>query len=117
MKLVFIAGPFRGTTPLDVRRNIERARDLGLEVAQIGAMPVIPHTMTGEFDKQLVDRFWLEGTQEVLKRCDGVIMGRGWQRSSGSRAEHKLAQKLNLPIFYAESKGWQAALEGWLGAE
>lgn len=109
LKLIYIAGKFRGPTPLDVRRNVEAARDAGLLVAHTGAYPIIPHTMTGEFDKQLDDRFWLVGTLELMRRCDGVFALGTWRQSQGACAEVAEAMALGLPIFETI-----AALQSWL---
>jgi len=97
LPLIYVAGPFRGPTPLDVRRNVEAARDLGLYVAQAGGYPIIPHTMTAEFDKQLEDQFWLDGTLALLMRCDGLVLRENWSTSSGARTEQAWAQRQQLP--------------------
>lgn len=98
--LIYIAGPFRGPTPLDVRRNVEAARDLGLRVAQCGGYPMIPHTMTAEFDKQLTDEFWLDGTMEMLKRCDAICLHYRWRQSTGACTEAAWAYDHDLPVFF-----------------
>lgn len=97
--LIYIAGPFRGPTPLDVRRNVEAARDLGFEVAGLGGFPVIPHTMTADFDKQLTDEFWLRGTLDLLKVCEAIVLAPTWRTSRGATEEYRLALELQLPIF------------------
>jgi hypothetical protein len=98
LPLIYIAGPFRGPTPLDVRRNVEAARDLGLRVAQAGGSPVIPHTMTADFDKQLDDQFWLDGTMELLRRCDAIVLTNNWAWSTGARAEVEVATAIEMPV-------------------
>jgi len=100
MKLVYIAGPYRADTPYEIERNIRRAEDLGLEVARNGAVPVIPHTMYRFFQDSLPDDFWLDGTMEILRRCDAILMGPQWEESAGSNSEFKEAEKLGLAIFY-----------------
>lgn len=102
--LIYIAGPFRGPTPLAVRHNVERARDFGLVVAAHGGYPVIPHTMTAEFDKQLTDDFWLVGTMELLKRCDGLAALSTWNQSAGAMAEVGWALGHNLPCWPEDSE-------------
>lgn len=102
MKVVYVAGPFRGLTPWDVEKNIRRAEELALRVANAGAMPLCPHTMTRYFDKQCNDSFWLEGTLELLRRCDAMVMTDDWERSSGTRGERNEARGLGLPIFIEE---------------
>ena len=87
MKLIYVAGPFRGETPWDVEQNIRNAEEIGLELAEQGWVPVIPHTMYRYFDKRCSDEFWLDGTLELMRRCDALHLCPGWERSSGSRAE------------------------------
>lgn len=99
LPLIYIAAPFRGPTPWHVRKNVEHARDLGLAVAQAGAYPVIPHTMTADFDKQLTDEFWLDGTMELLRRCDAIFLSSRWKLSRGAIAERAEAIDRDLPVF------------------
>lgn len=99
LPLCFIAGPFRGPTPLDVRRNVERARDLGLRVAKAGGYPIIPHTMTCDFDKQLDDEFWLDGTLALLARCDAIVCTTNYTQSTGARDERQWAEDHGMPIW------------------
>lgn len=100
MKLIYIAGAFRGPTPWDVEQNIRKAEAFALEVARMGAMPVCPHTMFRFFNGQLDDRFWLDGTLALLERCDAIALVPGsWERSTGTRGEIERAIDLDMPIF------------------
>ena len=99
MKLIYVAGPFRGKTHWEVEQNIRRAEELGLEVAKIGCAPVIPHAQTRFFDGLLPDEFWLESTLLQMSRCDGVILVPDWERSSGTRKEVERATVLLMPLF------------------
>ena len=99
MRVVFIAGPFRGKTAWDVERNIRRAEEVAMRVAELGAMPLCPHTNTRFFDGTLTDDFWLEGTQDLLSRCDAVVLVKNWQLSSGTKTEISLAEYLGIPVF------------------
>jgi len=99
MKVVYVAGPFRGNTPWDVECNVRRAEALALNVARVGAMPLTPHCNTRFFDGQLDDAFWLEGTMELLRRCDAVVLAPYWQLSEGTKGEIAEAEALNLPVF------------------
>jgi hypothetical protein len=117
LPLIYIAGKFRGPTPYDVRRNVEAARDAGLYVARLGGYPVIPHTMTADFDKQLDDQFWLDGTMELLRRCDAVCLIHNWSFSQGARAEKAEAVRLDLPIFLlVDDAGESGTLARWIVA-
>lgn len=114
LPLIYIAGPFRGATPYEVRKNVEAARDIGLTVARLGGYPVIPHTMTADFDKQLTDQFWLDGTMEMLRRCDAILLGHRWSSSSGARAEREEAELRGIPVFYSNNLEWERQLGDWV---
>lgn len=109
MKLVYIAGAYRGATPYETEQNIRRAEREGLEAAQLGTMPVIPHTMTRYFDGTVTHEFWLAGTLELMRRCDALLIAPGWENSAGTQAEIKEAHRLNIPVFYS-----QRGLADWL---
>ena len=98
MKVIYVAGPFRGKTAWEVEKNIRHAEHLGFEIAKLGAVPLIPHTLYRFFNGELTDQFWLDGTMELLKRCDGAFFLGGWQASSGSRAERAVAERM-MPVF------------------
>jgi len=116
MKVVYIAGPYRGGTPWDVECNIRRAEELSLRVALMGAMPLCPHTMFRYFDKQSTDVFWLKGTLELLRRCDAVVFTPNWKDSEGARHEYEEAQERNIPRFFDELPGIDC-LEIWLNSQ
>jgi len=68
-------------------------------VAELGAMPLCPHTNTRFFDGTLSGHFWLEGTLELMRRCDAVIFVPGWERSEGSCRERQVAEDSGIPCF------------------
>lgn len=100
--LLYIAGPYRGATPWDVAEHVRAAERLGLRVARYGAVPVIPHSMYAHFDQTLPDRFWLDATMEILRRCDGVVLLPTWERSQGAKAECDEAIRRRLPVWVAD---------------
>jgi hypothetical protein len=117
MKVVYIAGPFRGNTPWDVERNIRSAEREALAVAFCGGVPLCPHTMYRFYDKLLSDEFWIEATEDLLRRCDALVLCPGWHNSAGSRGEEKVARKeMKIPIFPATEEGYKD-LRKWLGEE
>lgn len=109
MKVVFIAGPFRGSTAWAIELNARAAEIMALKVAEAGAMPFCPHTNTRFFHGQLSDQFWLDGIQEMLRRCDAVQLCGAWLNSSGTRDELELASELGMPVFNTIQE-----LEQWL---
>jgi hypothetical protein len=90
MKLVYIAGPFRGKNAWEVENNIREAEGVGFAVANLGMIPVIPHTMYRFFDGTLDDKFWLDATLELMHRCDALLLSTGWRKSEGANKESEL---------------------------
>lgn len=99
MKLLYVAGPFTGPTAWDIECNVRSAELVGLEVAKLGVMPVIPHTNTRFFHGQCTEEFWYEGTLELMLRCDGIIMCSGWSESRGATQELGAARKVGMTVF------------------
>lgn len=99
MKVVYIAGPFRASTAWGIAQNVREAERWALEVAKCGAMPLCPHTNTANFHGMLTEEFWIEGTLELLKRCDAALFIPNWMESAGARAEHVYCETNNLPMF------------------
>jgi hypothetical protein len=97
LKVIYIAGPFTGPTAWDIAENIRIAERFGLLVAKAGAMPLIPHANTAHFHGQKTPQFWLDGTMELLRRCDGAIFIPRWRQSSGAKGEFSEAGYLSIP--------------------
>uniref|UniRef100_A0A6H2A5N6 Nucleoside 2-deoxyribosyltransferase n=1 Tax=viral metagenome TaxID=1070528 RepID=A0A6H2A5N6_9ZZZZ len=100
MKVIYIAGPFRGANAWHVAENIRAAERLAFDIAHMGAMPLCPHSATAHFDGTMTDAFWLAGTQELLRRCDAIACVDNWAESVGARAEVNLAGALCIPVLF-----------------
>jgi hypothetical protein len=116
VKLIYIAGKFSGSTRTNVENNIMAAVRVGIEVAKLGGMPVIPHANTAHPDFSIVQvySFWIEGTTELMRRCDAVMLVDGWRESSGASGEVVEAEELGLPVF---QPGDYDGLTTWLEAD
>lgn len=99
MRVVYVAGPFRGPDAWAIKCNIHRAEIVGSAVARAGHMPLIPHANTANFHGFGDDQFWIEGTLELLRRCDAVVLVHGWENSVGTLGEIAEARKLGIPVF------------------
>ena len=108
MKVVYIAGPFRGKSSWDIEQNIRRAEELALEVWRAGAACICPHTNTRFFQNAAPDEVWLDGDIAIMLRCDALLLTDDWERSSGARAEVACAEQANLPFFKTleQLKAW-----------
>lgn len=108
MKIMYIAGCFRAENAWLIEQNVRAAELVGFEVAKLGAMPLIPHANSRFFQGALPDDFWLEGTLELLRRCDALMLVEGWEKSSGARREVVEAWRLDKPVFdeLSQLKRW-----------
>jgi hypothetical protein len=122
MKVAYIIGPFRAPTPWQVEQNVRRAEALALKVAELGVMPLCPHTNTRHFHGLLTEQFWLDGTMELARRSDFAVCVKGWRASEGSRAEVEDFRRRGLPVFYEQFGAWTGKpelddLREWLEAQ
>lgn len=113
MRVIYIAGPYRGRDNWEIEQNIRRAEALGLEVWRLGAAALVPHCNTRFFSGAAPDEVWLTGDLELLSRCDAVLLTEDWKRSSGARAEVEFARRKRIPVFETleELKSWFALPE------
>lgn len=102
MKLVYIIGPFRAKNSWEKEKNVHSALQAAHQVASLGCMPIIPHSMTKAFDGTFSDQFWLDGTLELMRRCDCVFVSEPdrIENSEGSKQEIREARNLKIPIVY-----------------
>ena len=102
MKLIYVAGPYRGPTKEAVELNIQAAKHVGLLVARLGHSPIIPHMNTALMDfidPTLGDQFWLDATMAIMRRCNAVVLVAGARESIGTQAEIAEARRLIIPVF------------------
>ena len=109
MKVVYVAGPFRGPNSWEIEENIRRAERLSLEVWRLGAAAICPHTNTRFFQGAAPDDVWLDGDLAILAKADAILMTPDWERSSGARAEFAFANDRHIPAFLTLD-----ALRDWL---
>lgn len=100
MKVVYIAGPFRGPNHWEIEQNIRRAEALALKAWRAGFAVICPHANTRFFDGAAPDTVWLEGDLEILKRCDAVLLTSDWEKSTGARHEVSYARGQGIPVYY-----------------
>jgi hypothetical protein len=97
--VVYIAGPFRASTPWGVEQNVRRAEMVALLVWEMGGAALCPHTNTRFFDKALPDEIWLNGDLALLAKCDALMLTENWAQSTGARAERAFAEGRGIPVF------------------
>jgi hypothetical protein len=100
MKIIYIAGPFRGANAWVIENNIRRAEALALRVWEMGAAAICPHANTRFYQGVVPDERWLEGDLAILERCDAVLLTPDWRISRGAMGEYEHAVERRIPVFY-----------------
>lgn len=111
-KVIYIGGPFRGPHAWAIRQNVHRAKMAAIAVAELGAVPLTPHSMNECFHGTISEEFWLEATRELLRRADALYVHAGpLTESTGTQGEIVDAEAGQIPVFYclAELAAWMKA--------
>lgn len=100
--LIYVSGPYTASTSAEVARNVERARQAGLDVRAAGFVPIVPHLAILNDDPRFFnyDKAMDECLQ-ILQRCNGILMIDGWLQSPGARTEQRAAFRHRIPVFYS----------------
>lgn len=105
MKLLYIAGSYRGKTPAHTQYNINQAWEVGRQVivrlGRFGWFPVIPHLCSMHYDGLQSDEFFLSGTEELMLRCDAVLVQGNYMESAGTLHEIRAAEYMGIPVYYS----------------
>ena len=99
MKVIYIAGKYRGATAWEVEQNIRAAEDVAARVWAAGLVALCPHANARHMEGVTSDENFLAGTLELMRRCDAVVLVTNWRDSEGARAEVAEAERLGIPVF------------------
>jgi hypothetical protein len=101
MKVLYVSGKYRDDRgPWYVKKNIEAAADVAIQLWQIGYCVICPHQNTAFFEGPIQDPRIIAGDCELVRRSDGIVMVPGWEESQGAKIEMYEAHKGQKPIFY-----------------
>lgn len=99
MKVIYIAGKYRGPNAWAVEQNIRAAEDIAAKVWAMGHAALCPHANARHMEGVASDDVFLAGTLELMRRCDAVVLVPNWRDSEGARAEVAEAERLGIPVF------------------
>lgn len=97
--LIYVAGKY---STGDVEENVALARRVAIELTKLGHAVFTPHLNFYHFEQDLPDRThdeYLREDENILSRCDGIVMLPGWTESPGANREYDYAEKIGLPIY------------------
>lgn len=98
MKVIYIAGRYRGPTAWAIEQNIRAAEEVAARVWAMGMVALCPHANSRHMDGLATDEFFLAGTLELMRRCDAVLLVPNWRDSAGARAEVAEADRLGIEV-------------------
>lgn len=100
MKVVYIAGKYRGPNAWAVEQNIRAAEEVAARVWAMGLVALCPHANARHMLEGVCsEEHALAGTLELMRRCDAVLLVPNWRDSEGARAEVAEARRRGLPVF------------------
>ena len=113
MKLIYIAGAYRGKDSHTILMNIYNAEALGMDLVTYidNVYPVVPHNNTRFWEGLKSPEFFIDGTLELMRRCDAVLVQTiRVETSKGTAGEIEEARRLRIPVFYsiAEVREWMS---------
>jgi hypothetical protein len=98
-RVAYIFGPYRAATEYGVLQNVRASENLAAQLWSMRCPAISPHMNTGFFGGLASDQTWLDGTLELLRRCDYLVGLPGWSKSTGSIGEVREALRLGKPVF------------------
>ena len=113
---IYIAGAYTAPKRWEMTDNVHRARAVAVQVLRTipGTFPIVPHQLDAGFEDECTYEQVLEGTMEVMRRSDAVLVVES-PNLSGSKGAHKEileCKRLNIPLFYTVEGLRQAILDG-----
>ena len=102
MKVIYVAGPFRGANSWEIHNNVLKAEQATAKLIGQGYAVITPHLLTANMQGLYEDRVYLDICLELLRRCDTIYMLKEWQNSAGSREEFAEATSMGLKVIFEE---------------
>ena len=96
--VVYVAGPYRGSTRLEIMDNIRESIIVGAGLRAEGYTVIITHLESFFNEDCLSENDWLEHGLSLLSRCDAVYDFRKNRFSAGTELEVNKAKELSIPV-------------------
>ena len=108
MKVIFIAGPYRGDGSRDAKyANIELARKYVRKFIEHEIAFYSPHLNLNQeavkFDEDK-SAYAIEMNHSILRQCDALAVLPGWRDSGGTLGEIEIMKSRSKEIFYLDEE-------------
>lgn len=101
-KLIYTAGKYSDATLNLTKKNIQKAKEMSLEIWSLGAGAICPHLNSYLFDyKNQTTATWkdfLDADIKMIDGCDAIYMVNGWKNSKGAITEYEHAKKSHIKV-------------------
>lgn len=98
-KVVYVAGPYTAETDFERKKNIQRADEVNADLWKKGYFAICPHKITAFYGGLVQEEVFIDGGLEILRRCDAVVLVKGWEKSNGTIGEIREAIRFRIPIY------------------
>ncbi len=99
MKVIYVAGKYRAKHPYLIQENIDKAKEVAKQVWAAGHAAICPHLNSINFEGLNTEQHFIDGTLELMRRCDAVLLVPGWETSEGTKGEYDEANTLKIPVY------------------
>lgn len=99
----YLAGPMSGYPDF----NFPAFESAQSALAECGVSVESPHTLDGQESGLTGDALWksmMRSALEMLLKCDGIILLKGWTDSRGALVEYNIAAALKMPVYFIDGK-------------
>jgi len=112
MLAVYVAGKMSDANSLEFLRNLDRMQAWTAMLRELG---FAPFPVADDFADIMRTRdttveMVKEASMVWLRKADTVFVTPNWETSAGVKAEIAEAQRLDIPVFYADENGLEAML-------
>ncbi len=99
MKVVYVAGPYTAPNAWEREQNIRRAEEAALQLWRAGVPAICVHSVARYFYGAVSEANALAIDNEILDRCDAVLLAPGWSESAGTKLEIARAEQRGMTVW------------------
>lgn len=102
--LVYVMAPFRAPTAIEREANIHWAKMAGVQIAAIGACPVVPHANVAYYYDSFDESEMMNICFSLLSVCAAVMVVSTERLTTGMQQEIEFCKTQGIPVFYSLSQ-------------